>query len=132
MKRWLKISIVTLLLLVAAWAVYVAVQRPEPPVSGPIVLPDGSWVRIEAVTYGTNHQVGARLAFVADRLPRSVRILMLRVFGQRAGMRFTATTDSPKLVLWLNRGMAGAFPPGLGYLECVLSDANGVTGGDRA
>ena len=131
MKRPLKILLVIVLLLVVAWVIYVVAQRPTPPVSGPIVLQDGSWVRIEAVTYGTNHLVGPRLAYVADRMPQSIRTLMVRFLGRPAAMRFSHTTSSPKLVLWLNRGISATpFPTNTGYFECVLSDTNGFTCGD--
>ena len=131
MKRSLRILAALGLLLGIAWVIYAVAQRPAPPASGSIVLPDGSWVHIEAATYGTNHLVGPPLSHVAFRMPQFIRILMTRTFGRRAAMRFTATTSSPKLVLWLNRGMvAGPFPSSLGYLECVLSDTNGVDSGN--
>lgn len=132
MKRALKILSVLVVLLVVAWVALQVAQRAAPPVSGPIVLPDGSWVRLEAVTYGTNHLVGPPLAHLAERMPQSIRSLMVRIIGRPAAMRFSATTSSPKLVLWLNRGiMATPFPASTGYLECVLSDLSGATSGDK-
>src|SRR5882672_10005617 len=111
MKRFIKIFVAVLVLSGLGLLVWLVAQRPAPPASGPIVLPDGSWARIEAVTYGTNHLVGPRLAYMADRMPQSVRNFMLRYIGRPAVMRFAHTTSSPKLVLWLNRGMVGASFP---------------------
>ncbi len=129
--RWAKILGAALLLLAGAWAGYRLATRPEAPPSTPIVLPDGSWVQIEAVTFGTNHLVGPPLSQLAHRAPLTVRVLLARIFGRAAVMRFTHTTAAPKLVLWLNRGIsAGPFPASLGRLECVLSDTNGLAGGE--
>ena len=133
MKRALKILLVLAVLLGVAMFVWITAQpsAPSAPVSGPIVLPDGSWMRIEAVTYGTNHLVGPPLAHVAKRMPPSVRGLMARTIGRRAIMRFSHTTPSPTLVLWLNRGiMAAPFPTNTGYLDCILSAPDGTVSGD--
>ena len=129
MKRLLKISLLLLVLFAVGWAL-VSLLRSPPQPTGSIVLPDGSWAHIEAVTYGTNHLVGPRLAYVADRMPQSIRNLMLRVIGRPAVMRFATTTPTPQLVVWLNRGMVVApFPPAQGSLTCVLGDTNGFTSG---
>lgn len=131
MKRAFIILLVLAALLGVAMFLWLAAQPSSAPVSGPIVLPDGSWMRIEAVTYGTNHLVGPPLAHVANRMPPSVRGLMARTIGRRAVMRFSHTTPSPTLVLWLNRGiMAAPFPTNTGYLDCVLSAPDGTVSGD--
>jgi hypothetical protein len=131
-KRLLQILILVALLLAVTVAVLLVAQRRTPPVSAPIILPDGSWARIEAVTYGTNHLVGPLLAHLANRMPQLVRSRMIQFIGKPAVMRFSATTSSPKMVLWLSRGAyAAPFPRGLGYLECVLSDTNGFASGEN-
>lgn len=129
LKRFLKILLLLLALIAMGWSLAFLLQRPQQP-TGSIVLPDGSWAHIEAVTYGTNHLVGPRLAFVADRMPQSIRNLMLRFIGRPAVMRFMTATPTPQLVVWLNRGMVVApFPPGQGSLTSVLGDTNGFTSG---
>lgn len=131
MKRWLKILSLTVLLALGGWIGQRWANRPAPPAAGPIVLPDGSWAYIEAATFGTNHLVGPPLSHAAQHLPASLRGALVRSIGRPAMMRFTHTTSEPKLVLWLNRGLATAFPTNLGYFECVLSDTNGFTSGEK-
>lgn len=131
MKRWLRILIAVVVLAGVVAVVLSIAQRPPPPASGAITLPDGSWVRVLAVTYGTNHLVGPPLSHVAYRAPQFIRTLMVRVFGRSASMRFTTTTTTPKMVLWLDRGISATpFPPGQGYFECVLADTNGFPSGE--
>lgn len=129
MKRFLKVLLLLLVLIAAGLALVSLLQTPPPP-TGSIILPDGSWARIEAVTYGTNHLVGPRLAHVAGRMPQSIRNLMQRFIGRPAAMRFMTTTPTPQLVVWLNRGMVVVpFPATQGSLTCVLGDTNGFTSG---
>ena len=129
MKRPLKFIPLLLVIAVVGCAVMLVLQRPRKP-SGSIVLPDGSWAQVEAITYGTNHLVGPPLAFLADRMPSFVRNLMLRWIGRPAVMRFSTTTTSTQLVVWLNRGMvSGPFPSNLGWMTCALGDTNGFTSG---
>jgi len=108
-----------------------ALREPPPPPTGLIPLPDGSWVSLEAVTYGTNHLVGSRLALLTYQAPPPVQRIIRRIFGKHSSIRFKTETDSPKLVLWLHRRMAARFPAGMGYMECLLSDTNGFMSGEN-
>jgi len=133
MKKRLLLIAGMLCLLVLAGAFLWRVTRPIPPASTDrIPLPDGSWVHLEAVTYGTNHLVGPRLAMLASKLSPRMQMLMLRVFGRHASMRFRTTTSIPQLVLWLNRGpYSNKFPTNLGYMRCVITDTNGFAAGEE-
>jgi hypothetical protein len=133
MKKRIFIVAGGLALLALVGAILWLVAQPKVPASvGTIPLPDGSWLHLEAVTYGTNHLVGPRLAMLASRMPQSMQTVMRRVFRKHAAMRFKTTTSSPQLVLWLNRGpYATPFPSGLGDMRCVIADANGFPAGEE-
>jgi hypothetical protein len=92
-----------------------------------ITLPDGSWVRLEAVTSGTNHLVGPRLAMLASKMPPMARRLMVRVFGRRASMFVGTNTKTPQVVLWFSRETKGSSSrlSSPGHLQCVPTDTNG-------
>jgi len=134
MKKRLLLIAGFLCLLTLVGAFFWRATLPVPPASTDrIPLPDGSWVYLEAVTHGTNHLVGPRLAMLTHKLPPKMQTLMLRVFGKHASMRFMTTTPTPQLVLWLNRGpYANKFPANSGYMRCVITDMNGFAAGEES
>lgn len=130
MKRPVIIVLVVLALFGACLIGWLLVPEPAPPARGAITLPDGSWARLEAVTYGTNHVVAPKLAHLVSHLPQAIQNSLRKHLGRRAMIRFTHQTPSPMLVLWLNRDIsAKPFPTNQGYFECVLSGTNGTTCG---
>lgn len=133
MKKRLLISATLLCLLVLGGTFLWRSTRPLPPASTDrIPLPDGSWVHLEAATYGTNHLVGPRLAMLAIKMSPRMQLLMSRVFRKHAAMRFRTETPTPQLVLWLNRGpYANKFPTNLGSMLCVITDTNGYAAGEQ-
>jgi hypothetical protein len=132
MKKRIFIVAGVLALLALVGAILWLVAPPKAPASlGTIPLPDHSWVQLEAVTYGTNHLVGPRLAFLIKRLPQAMQPVMRRVFGRHAAIRSYTNTRSPQLVLWLNRGPNSIRFLGLGDLRCVITDTNGFPAGEE-
>ena len=97
-----------------------------------LTMPDGSVLRIRAVTYGTNHVFGSPLARLTTRLP-VVRPLLSKIFGAKATVVHTTTTSDPTLVVWLERTTNDA-PKNArsGYFETVLSDSTGFVSGPIA
>jgi hypothetical protein len=132
MRRLLFLFFGSLGLIVLA-GIIVALRQPKPIASGPLSLPDGSVVRILAVTYGTNHVVGRPLARLVARMPAPVQAGLLYLLGKRAALQFSTTTSEPKLIIWLGRATNNATtPPGSGYFSALLSDASGFISGDHA
>jgi hypothetical protein len=132
MRRLLVLVFGTLGLIGLA-GIIVALRQPKPIASVPLSLPDGSVVRMVAVTYGTNHVVGRPLARLIARMPDLAQDVLLRLFGTRAALLASTTTPEPKLILWLGRATNNAAsPPGSGYFTAFLSDASGFISGDRA
>lgn len=132
MRRLLFFFFGSLGLIVMA-GIIVALRQPKPIASGPLSLPDGSVVRILAVTYGTNHIVGRPLARLVARMPQPVQAWLVRLLGKRAAARFSTTTSEPKLIIWLERATNNAAsPPGSAYFTAFLSDASGFISGDHA
>jgi hypothetical protein len=109
--------------------IVVALRQPKPMASVPLSLPDGSVVRILAVTYGTNHAVGRPVARLVARMPAGLSDLLGGLFPLLA----STATPEPKLIVWLARAANNATnPPGSGYLTALLSDASGFISGDHA
>ena len=128
MRRLLFFFFGSLCLIVLA-GIVVVLRQPKPITSGPLSLPDGSIVRIMAVTYGTNHVVGRPLARLVARMPAGLSDLLGGLFPLLA----STTTPEPKLIVWLARAANNATnPPGSGYLTALLSDASGFISGDHA
>jgi hypothetical protein len=130
--RFLWLAFACLALIVLA-GVVVALRHPKPIVSGPLTLPDGSVVRIVAVTYGTNHVVGTPLARFVARLPAAMQFRLKGVLGPRAALFGSTTTTTPTLVVWLGRAATNT-PAAItsGYLTALLSDASGFISGVNA
>src|ERR1019366_6252609 len=132
MRRLLFLFFGSLGLIVLA-GIIVALRQPKPIASGPLSLPDGSVVRILAVTYGTNHVVGRPLARFVARMPAAVQTGLVRLLGSRATVQFSTTTSEPKLVIWLGRATNNVTtPPSSSYVTAFLSDASGFISGDHA
>jgi len=132
MRRLLFIFFGSLCLIVLA-GIVVALRQPKPIASGPLALPDGSVVRILAVTYGTNHVVGRPLARLVGRMPAVLQSVLVRLLGNRAAAQFSTTTSEPKLVVWLGRATNNAVtPPASSYITAFLADAGGFISGDSA
>jgi hypothetical protein len=132
MRRLLFIFFGSLGLIVLA-GIVVALRQPKPTASGPLSLPDGSVVRILAVTYGTNHVVGRPLARFVARMPAAVQAGLLYLLGKRAALQFSTTTSEPKLIIWLGRATNNAAtPPASSYVTAFLADASGFISGDHA
>lgn len=94
MKRWGPILLLLLMLLVLGAGLWFW-QQSRPPAVTPILLSDGTLVRLRGVTFGTNHvDPGATLAQKLGRfLPQAMR--------QRLGKRaVTMTTSRPVMVVW--------------------------------
>lgn len=132
MRRLLFLFFGSLCLIVLA-GIVVVLRQPKPITSGPLSLPDGSVVRILAVTYGTNHVVGRPLARLVARTPAALQAVLVRLLGNRATLQFSTATSEPKLVVWLGRATNNAtIPPGSGYYSAFLADASGFISGDPA
>jgi hypothetical protein len=132
MRRLLFLFFGSLGLIVLA-GIIVALRQPKPFASGPLSLPDGSVVRILAVTYGTNHVVGRPLARLVARMPAAVQTGLLDLLGKRAALQFSTTTAEPKLIVWLGRATNNAAtPPASSYVTAFLADASGFISGDHA
>jgi hypothetical protein len=132
MRRLLFLFFGSLGLIVLA-GIIVALRQPKPVTSGPLSLPDGSVVRILAVTYGTNHVVGRPLARLVARMPHHVQAALVRLLGKRAALEFSTSTYEPRLIIWLGRTTNNApTPTGSSYFTAFLSDASGFIAGDHA
>jgi hypothetical protein len=119
--------------LIVLAGIIVALRQPKLSASVPLSLPDGSVVRLLAVTYGTNHVVGRPLARLVARMPDFAQGVLARLLGTRAALLGSTTTPEPKLILWLGRATNNAAsPPGSGYFTAFLSDATGFISGDGA
>jgi len=101
-------------------------QPPLPPASAPLRLPDGSSVSVMTTTYGTRHRIGPWLGHIADRMPVRIRVLMFRLAGSSASLRFSADTAEPTLLVWVLRTAAttNATPVRDAY-TCQLANAAG-------
>jgi len=112
---------------------FLAAQKPQPP--PPLVtLPDGTSVRILAVTYGTNHVVGSKPARLADRLPMPLQDILHEIFGQRIPSVHRATTPGPELLVWLDHrtNSLGTTPPTAGGCTALLGDGSNFISGEEA
>jgi hypothetical protein len=102
--------------------------------SGPLTLPDGSVVRIVAVTYGTNHVVGPPLWRALAQLPPSSQKLLgrwPRLGNLIASVRTTRTTD-PTLIVWVEGITNRATALSVSSFEVFLADESGFISGSSA
>src|SRR5215831_2947792 len=86
---------------------------PKPVRSGPLTLPDGSVVRIVAVTYGTNHVIGPPVWRLLAKLPPNLQGVLSRWqwFGNRMSKVRTTRTSDPTMIVWLE-GINNIAPSG--------------------
>lgn len=101
MRKW-GLSIAGLMLIGLAGWVAVAIHR-LPSMPAWVTLPDGSSLRIIAVTEGTNHVIGSKLGNSLDHWPGVFQSGAKRVLGQRALPEQKLVSASPEFVLWLDR-----------------------------
>lgn len=96
-----------------------------------VTLPDGTSIRIIAVTYGTNHVVGSKLARVTARLPSVLQGILVRVFGSRAVPAQKMTTPTPELLVWVDHqtNRLGVKLPGPAYCTAFLGDGSNFISG---
>jgi hypothetical protein len=120
-------------LVVAMLVVCVALLRPARPVSsGQLALPDGSVVRIIAVTYGTNHVAGSVLARLVDKWPPRVQAVAKRLFGVRASALGKMATPESRLVVWVDRTTNSTMPTGVfSGSHVALADGTAFVSGSR-
>lgn len=107
--RWIAGSVVLFALVVG-----VVVYRPAHEPVARMALPDGTELRVEYVTYGTEHQIPGVGRFVAWASRLAARWPRLEISEQAAEYRYL--TDTSQLVLWLTiyDPKARTFSPGLG------------------
>ncbi len=130
MKRLRAILLVVLLLSVGTVAVVILWQA-KPFSSGPLSLPDGTTVRIVAVTHGTNHECGTLLARWVRRLPPRGQQLATAAFGLNASAYSGYFGFEPEVVVWLHRetnSIASPNPPS--RIIAWLADESGFTSGN--
>lgn len=131
MKKPLFAALTVILLALACWLI-LARQKPQP-LPALVTLPDGTSVRILAVTYGTNHVYGTRWARMTARLPVALQDILKETLNQPTVPAQTIATPTPELLLWLDHrtNSAGAAAPGSAYFTTLLSDgSNFISGPD--
>ncbi|HEX3798305.1 MAG TPA: hypothetical protein VH413_06340 [Verrucomicrobiae bacterium] len=130
MKKLLAAILVVVVIALVCWLALA--DRKSPPLASFVRLPDGSLVRIVAVTYGTNHVIGSPVARVASRLPLFLRDILSEMFGARVQLVGSTATATPQLLVWLDQRTNGpSLPPLNGYCEAVLGDGNDFSSGGQ-
>lgn len=127
-KLWIAACLVALIGVVVICAL---ASLKGPPPSASLSLPDGSSVRIVAVTFGTNHVIGSSLARLNAKFP--IIGLLTRSFSSSA-QTHTVTTPKPELVVWLERmtnGVPGPMTNG-SYFWAYLADGSHFVSGSEA
>ena len=116
--------------MMALIALAVLLRQPKPAAQTLLKLPDGSSVRIMAVTYGTNHLAGSPVARMAARMPAWAQVVLQRVLGNRAVVAGSTTTTEPTLVVWIER-LTNSAPrlPNAGFFDVFLADGSGFVSG---
>src|ERR1700683_3252262 len=98
-----KLILAALTLMLIGLVCWLLLMGPKPqPFPSRIMLPDGTSARVVAVTYGTNHVVGTKLARFTASLPAIFQNLITSVLGQRALPLQSLTTPTPELLVWLD------------------------------
>jgi hypothetical protein len=131
MKKLILAALTVLLVGIVCWLLLTR-QKPQP-LPALIKLPDGTSLRILAVTYGTNHVFGTKMARITTRLPVALQDILVDVFGQRAAPAQSITTPTPELLVWLDHrtNSTGATTPGSAYFTALLGDgSNFISGPD--
>lgn len=119
---------------VLALGILVAIFLPsKPAASESLLLPDGTSVRIVAVTYGTNCEYGTQLGRVTGHLSTHAANVFRKVFGADATTFATARTVEPRLILMLHRStnlatVALTRP----MISAFLADSSGFVSGEES
>ncbi len=122
MKR---LRLTALVVLAGLVLVVVFLLLPSPPASPWLALPDGSSVRIAAVTYGTNHVMGPLLGRLIARLPQKLGDPLVKMSRNRLAVQ-RVTAAAPELVVWLeSRNYATNSP----YTITCLGDGSNYMAG---
>jgi hypothetical protein len=130
-----KLIIAAMVLALAGLAFWIiVVTRETPPTPASVKLTDGTSVRILAVTYGTNHIVGSKLAKETARLPFWAQDILKYIFGQRAVPIQTLVSATPELIVWIDHqtNNPGVAISAQTYFEASLGDSNNFISGDIA
>jgi hypothetical protein len=122
-----------IILIALACGIILTRQKPQP-LPALVTLPDGTSLRILAVTYGTNHVFGTKMARITGRLPLALQDILLEILGQRAAPAQTISTPTPELLLWLDHrtNSAGATTPSGAYFTTFLGDGSNFISGPPA
>jgi hypothetical protein len=108
---------------------------PKPVRSKPLALPDGSVVRIVAVTYGTNHVIGPPVWRSLAQLPTKWQGSLRRWqwFGNRISKVRTTRTSDPTMIVWLEGATNNVTTlSGRSSFDVCLADGSGFTSGNSA
>jgi hypothetical protein len=101
-----KTGIVIALLFTAVVLLLVSLQLARTPEVSAVVLPDGTVLRVEKVSFGTEHELDL------DRRPfEKIRKWLQRIFPRLAapaGSTLKQTTELPALVMWISRSVPGS------------------------
>jgi hypothetical protein len=108
---------------------------PTPVRSGPLTLPDGSVVKIVAVTYGTNHVIGPPVWRLLAQLPPNLQGVLSRWqwFGNQISKVRTTGTSDPTMIVWLEAATNSVTAPfGNSSFDVCLADGSGFISGNSA
>ena len=89
------------LVVLAGLVLVVLLLVPAQPTSPWLALPDGSSVRIAAVSYGTNHVMGPLLGRLIAHLPPKIGDPLVKLSGNRLAVQ-RIIVAAPELVVWLD------------------------------
>ncbi|HWY78071.1 MAG TPA: hypothetical protein VN281_20820 [Verrucomicrobiae bacterium] len=132
MKKGL-VAAVTVLLILIGLACWLFWPHKNAQALAPLVtLPDGTSVRIVAVTYGTNHVIGTKAARMVARLPSMLQDVLSEVPGLHIVPAQSVTTPTPELLVWLDqRTNRPPASPGTVSMTAFLGDgSNFISGAD--
>lgn len=120
-----------LIFIAAAAMMLTACSRPAPPAS--ITLPDGTVVKIEGVTFGTNHisPASSPMQRLFDRLQANVQPWISRMTGLKPKPARRTTTTEPSLVVWAQIDSLMSTSQ-WGQVHIWLADEQGISSGQDA
>jgi hypothetical protein len=129
-KRMLLVAALMVVFIGLASWLLLTQDKPQP-LSPPVTLPDGTSVRLLAVTYGTNHVFGTRAARMFARLPLAIQDFLSDLPGVSIAPAQMTTTPIPELLLWLDQRTngVGSPPSSSAYLTAVLGDGSNFISG---
>ncbi|MDB6067356.1 MAG: hypothetical protein JWR26_3564 [Pedosphaera sp.] len=133
-RKRLLVAALALILIAFTCLLLISGQKPQS-LSRAVTLPDGTSVRILAVTFGTNHVVGTTMARMFARWPPVADILSTIPGLHNLGSVHSMTTPTPQFVVWLDQRTNGASAPtpGAVWFTAVLGDgSNFISGADTS